>query len=99
MATQLGGRNIPPLQKGERIEDWEKLFRAGVAPLLAQEGGELLAISMLPAYVCRRVAERETVREVVGETGNLDQAFKTLRDNLDTPVDATKSMQAIQCRI
>ena len=96
MATQLGGLNIPPLQKGDRIEDWEKLFRVAVAHLLTQEGGERLAISMLPAYVCRRVAEREIVREVVGETENLSQAFKILRDNLDTPVDVTKSMQSIR---
>ena len=51
MAMQLGGLNIPPLQKGEHIEDWEKLFRAGVAPLLAQEGGELLAISYQHTFV------------------------------------------------
>ena len=49
------------VQKGDRIEDWEKLFRAAVVHLLTQEGGERLAISMLPAYVCRRVAEREIV--------------------------------------
>ena len=62
MATHLGGLNIPPLQKGDHIEDCEKLFRAAVAHLLTQEGGERLTISMLPAYVCRRVAEREIVR-------------------------------------
>ena len=96
MAAQFGGLNIPPLLNNDRIEDWEKLFRAAVASPLTQEGGQRLAISMLPAYVCRRVAEREIVREVVSETGDLDQAFKTLRDNLDTPVDVTKSMQSIR---
>ena len=96
MATQLGGLNIPPLQSGERIEDWERLFRAAVAPLLLQEEGERLAISLLPAYVCRRVAERELVREVVNETANLTEAFKTLRDNLDAPIDPTKAMQTIR---
>ena len=96
MAAQFGGLNIPPLLNNDRIEDCEKLFRAAVASLLTQEGGQRLAISMLPAYVCRRVAEREIVREVVSETGDLDQTFKTLRDNLDTPVDVTKSMQSIR---
>ena len=88
--------NIPHFQKGDRIEDWGKHFRAAVAHLSTQEGGERLAIYMLPAYICRRVVEREIVREVVGETKNLNQAFKILPDNLDTPVDATKSMQSIR---
>ena len=36
------------------------------------------------------------MREVASDTGVLDQPFKTLRDNLDTPVDVTKSMQSIR---
>ena len=96
MATHLCDLNIPPLQSGERIEDWERLFRAAVTSLLTQEGGQRLAISLLPAYVCRRVAERELVREVVNEAESLDEAFKTLRDNLDSPVDPTKAMQTIR---
>ena len=96
MATHLGGLNIPPLQSGERIEDWERLFRATVTSLLTQEGGQRLAISLLPAYVCRRVAERELVREVLNEAESLDEAFKTLRDDLDSPVYPTKAMQTIR---
>ena len=96
MATPISSLNIPILQKGERNSDWERLFRAAVAPLLTQEGGERLAISMLPAYICRRAAEREVVREVVSETGNLTIAFKTLSDNLDPPVDSTKAMETIR---
>ena len=95
MATPISSLNIPILQKGERISDWERLFRAAVAPLLAQEG-ERLAISMLPAYICCRVTEREVVREVVSETENLITAFKTLSDNLDPPVDSTKAMEIIR---
>ena len=98
MATQFGGLNIPPLQRGERILEWEKLFRAAVAPLLAQEGGERLAVSMLPAYVCRRMAEREIVKGVVGETNSLEEAFKTLIDNLDEPLDTTRAMQSMRSK-
>ena len=70
MASQFGGLNIPTLQKDQRIAEWEKLFRAAVAPLLAQEGRRRarLAISMLPGYICRRIAEREIVKEVINET-------------------------------
>ena len=49
-----------------------------MAPLLAQEGGERLAITMLPGYMCRRIAERKLVREVVTGADNLDTVFKTL---------------------
>ena len=96
MATSVGGLNVPPLQREDRIEDWERLFRAAVVPLLAQDGGERLAINMLPAFICRRVAEREIAREVVTEAQTLDEAFKTLRDNLDPPVDCMKAMQEIR---
>ena len=39
---------IPPLQAGDRIEDWKLLFQAAVTPLLAKDGGEKLAIGLLP---------------------------------------------------
>ena len=96
MATNIGGLNVPPLQRDDRIEDWERLFRAAVVPLLAQDGGERLAIIMLPAFVCRRVAERKIAREVVNEAQTIDEAFKTLRDNLDPPVDGMNAMQEIR---
>ena len=96
MATNLSGISVPPLQRDDRIADWERLFRAAVAPLLSQDGGERLAITMLPAFICRRIAEREIVREVVNEVTTLDEAFKILCDNLDTPVDCTKAMQSIR---
>ena len=94
MASQFGGLNIPTLQKDQRIAEWEKLFRAAVAPLLAQEGGERLAISILPGYICRRIAEREIV-EAINETESLG-AFKILIDNLDEPVDSTTAMQSLR---
>ena len=96
MATNIGGLNVPPLQRDDRIEEWERLFRAAIVPLLAQDGGERLAITMLPAFICRRVAERQIAREVVNEAQTLDEAFKTLRDNLDPPVDCMKAMQEIR---
>ena len=94
MATQFGGLNIPPLQRCERISEWEKLFRAAMAPPLAQEGGERLAVCMLP----RRIAEREIVKEVVGETNSLEEAFKTLIDNLDEPLNTTRAMQSMRSK-
>ena len=57
---------IPALKPDERIEDWKPLFKAGVGTLLARGAdGEKLAIGLLPAYINRRTAERELVREVL----------------------------------
>ena len=50
---------VPHLGHRERIDDWQRLFKAAVALLLAKgEEAERLAVSMLPAYICRRPAER-----------------------------------------
>ena len=56
---------IPPLKAGDRIEDWKLLFRAGVTPLLAKDGGEKLAIGLLPGYINKRPAEKELVIEAI----------------------------------
>ena len=57
---------IPPLQAGDRIEDWKLLFQAAVTPLLAKDGGEkLAAIGLLPGYINRRPAEKELVVEAI----------------------------------
>ena len=64
--------------------------------LLTQDGGEKFAISILPAYVCRRPAEREVVLEVVKEATTLNEAFEILRV-LDPPIDRTRAMVAL-CR-
>ena len=96
MATGYGNLNIPPLLKDQTIAEWEHFFRASVASLLTQEGGEKFAISILPAYVCRRPAEREVVREVVKEAKVLGEAFETLR-TLDPPIDRTHAMLSL-CR-
>ena len=66
--------------------------RAAVTPLLAQEGGEKLAVGLLPAYVCRRPAERELVKDVISETTKLEEAFQILTSNLDPPIDPQQSM-------
>ena len=92
MATPYGNLSIPPLQTGERIASWEKLFRAAVTSLLAQEGGEKLAVGLLPAYVCRRPAERELVKYIVSETTKLEEAFQILISNLDPPIDPQQSI-------
>ena len=69
---------VPHLIPGERVENWELLFRAATGPLVAQgENGLKLAMGMLPAYICRSVEEREVVRVVVQASTTLDEAFKT----------------------
>lgn len=93
------GVHIPPLRDGERLEEWEPLFTAAVSPLLLKgEAGHVLAIGMLPAYVNRRHAERELVREVVAEEKNVASAFKVLIQSLDPPLDKYKAMQDL-CRL
>ena len=83
---------IPSLHKEQRISDWELLFKAAVTPLLAQEGGEKLAICLLPAYVCRRPSEAKVVTQIVSDSKvDLEEAFKILRE-LDSPLDSSQAM-------
>ena len=90
---------IPALKPDERIEDWKPLFKAGVATLLAKgPEGEALAIGLLPAYVNRRTAERELVRELMRDCSELDAAFEVLVSTLDPPVDKYQYMQEM-CRL
>ena len=92
MANPYGGFNISPLQPGERIASWEKFFRSAVASLLTQEGGQKLTIGLLPAYVCRRPAEKETVKDIVHESEDLDSAFQALIRCLDPPIDPQQAL-------
>ena len=85
MATPMA-ITIPPLQEGQRIEEWEPLFRAAVATLITADGGEKAAIRMLPVYVARREAERSLASVALG-MDTLDDAFKLLRENLDPVID------------
>ena len=85
----------PPLQPGERIEDWQPLFTAVVTTLLARPGGEKLVLGLLPGYVRRRSAEVELVREAI-ELESLEDAFKLLK-TLEDPVDQYEAMQGL-CR-
>ena len=82
--------SVPELRKGERIEKWKPLFDAATAGIRATEGGGKKALQMLPAHVCRSLAERELVVEVVAEqleTGDVETAFQLLVQNLDPPPD------------
>ena len=97
MATPFANLNIPPLQKTERISSWEKLFRAAITPMLDREDGEKLAVGLLPAYVCRRPAEKELAKDIVSEVITLKAAFEILITNLDPPVDPQQSMDNL-CR-
>ena len=88
---------IPPLHKGQRISDWELLFKAAITPLLAQKDGEKLAISLLPAYVCRRPAEVKVVSQLMSRDGvSLEEAFVILK-KLDPPLDSNQAMISM-CR-
>ena len=90
---------IPVLKPDERIDDWKALFKAGVGTLLARgTEGEKLAIGLLPAYINRRTAERELVREVLSDCSELDAAFDVLSSTLDPPVDKYQYMQEM-CRL
>ena len=86
---------IPPLSCGQRISDWEPVFKAAVTSLLVQTGGERLAIGLLPGYVNRRVAEVELVKEAV-KANTLNDAFELLK-TLDDHVDPYEAMQKL-CR-
>ena len=72
MAVQL---SIPPLHEGERIGDWRHLFKAAVTNLLAEENGQIRSIQLLPAYINRRPAERELIKDLVKNADNLDNAL------------------------
>ena len=88
---------IPPLLDGDRIEDWEPAFRAAVAPCLLAADGEKFVVGLLPAYVKRRPAEVELVRELITKSAGLDAAFSSLK-TLDPPVDKYGAMQQL-CRM
>ena len=39
---------VPPLQKGDRIEDWRHLFEADTQHLVGEEDGDRKTIHLLP---------------------------------------------------
>ena len=92
----LGGISIPPLHQEEPIRDWQPLFLSAVTPVMEKEG-EAKIVQLLPSFICRRPAERQLVREVVEETGKVDEAFKILIENLDPPIDPQSEMLKL-CR-
>lgn len=90
---------VPALRAGDRIDEWKPLFVAGVSTLLAQgKSGQALAVGMLPAYLNRRPAERELVRQVVKDCDSVDEAFRILISTLDPPLDKYQCMQEM-CRL
>ena len=58
-------------------------IRAAVTPLLVQEGGQKLAVGLLPMYVCRWPAERELIKDIISETTKLEESFQFLISNLN----------------
>ena len=96
MATPLT-IGIPPLIDGQKVEEWEPLFRAAVGSLVAS-ANEKAAVQLLPAYLSRREAERSLALEAI-KRDTLDEAFKLLKDNLDPPDDvyeATRKYYAME---
>ena len=88
---------IPELPAGERIGNWKPLFVAAVAHLTAQgDKYEKIAVSLLPAYVNRCIAERELCRELVLSVDKVEEAFQILL-TLDPPIDKYASMRTL-CR-
>ena len=53
------------------------------------------AIQLLPAYVNRRTAERELIKDLIMSMDNLDNTLDTLEKTFDPPVDAFISMQQL----
>ncbi|KAI6648335.1 hypothetical protein LOD99_12144 [Oopsacas minuta] len=94
MAAQNQGIPVPPLTTTERIEDWQPLFTAAVGPLLAQgEGGVKILVSMLPAFVCRNLEEKDVAKEAVLGKDTLEVAFYLLKKRLDPPVDEFEAVK------
>ena len=92
--------SIPELLKDERIEKWKPLFDAATAATRTTDGGGKKSLQMLPAHICRTLAERELVVEVVAEhleTGDVERAFAVLIENLDPPPDPHRALQTL-CR-
>ena len=86
---------VPPLQKGDRIEDWRHLFEASTQHMLAADGGEKRAIQLLPAYLNRDIADREAVRDIVKSANSLEEALNNLAGVLDPPMDTFTAMQEV----
>ena len=86
---------VPPLQKGDRIEDWSQVFEAGTQHVRAVEDGEKRAIQLLPAYVNRDFVDREAVRDIVKKAATLEEALTGLSQVLDPPMDTFSAMQEV----
>ena len=92
----VGGLAISTLHQDELIKDWQPLFLEAVIPLLERkEEGKI--IQMLPSFVCRSLAERHIVREVVEGVNSIEEAFHVLIENLDPPSDPRQEMVKL-CR-
>ena len=84
---------IPPILKGDRIEDWRLTFEAGTQQLAQGEEGQQRALQLLPAYINRDVADREAVRDVLKLELTVKEALDKLGKLLDPPVDQLSALQ------
>ena len=86
---------LPPLQKGERIEDWRHLFEAATLHIRGLEEGEKKAIQLLPAYINRSIADRKAVRDVLKKAVTVEGALTSLAQVLDPPMATFTTMQEV----
>ena len=91
---------IPELRTNEKIAKWKPLFDAATAGIRATDGGGKKALQMLPVHICRTLAERELVIEVVSEhlDTDVEAALSILIQNLDPPPDPHRALQTL-CRM
>ncbi|KAI6653466.1 hypothetical protein LOD99_3685 [Oopsacas minuta] len=93
MAPGSSGIPIPPIHETDRIEDWELISRASVGYIIANgEAGVKTTVSMIPAFVCRRLVEIEVSKEAL-KCDSLDSAFKLLKEQLDLPWTNMKQLK------
>ena len=86
---------IPPLTKGDRIEDWRYLFEAATQHILTLEGGQQKAIQLIPAYVNRDIVDREAARDITKVATTLKEALDGLSEVVDPPMDTYTAMQEV----
>ena len=86
---------IPPLLRGDRIEDWRLHFEAGVQQLLDGEEGVRKALQMLPAHLNRDIADREDVRDVLKSNLPIKETLDKLSKVLDPPADQFSTLQEL----
>ena len=88
-----GPLSIPLLHEGDRIGDWRHLFRAAVTNLLAEENGQTRAIQLLPAYINRRPAEKELIKDLGSSSKPQSVSSLNTGTHLTKVIETSKRLQ------